>query len=250
MWGSPMFRFLIPFFLLIACFCRLDRIFYKQNDSFCRSHILADWSSLPSYPSPLSASTSEILSQTFSYLDKGNEYFVFLSHDKHWVIKFPRVPRHKDMTRTLNTLHICSTLLAEETAIEYAHLERTRTYLNVKLIDRFGHPHQIQIDHIPFIIQKAGQPFFEEFHTEHDPRALIRDAVAVYRSIQSKGFADRDPIFHKNFGISEGRPFIMDIGKIYEATSDDSLEKMTVSLRDEIALHCPHLLSYYKKTLH
>lgn len=244
-----MFYFAIAFLALIACFCRLDRIFYKQNDSFCQNRILVNWSSLPSYPSSLSPSTYEILNQPFSYLDKGKEFFVFLSFDQKWVLKFPRVPHHKNMAKTLQILRNCSTQLHEETAIEYAHLERTKTHQTLLLLDRFGVRYQIELDSAIFFLQRAGTLFFDYFHTASDPLPLIRNAIAVYRSIHSKGFTDRDAIFQKNFGVYEDKPFIMDVGKIIPATSEDSLEKLTVSLRDEIAIHYPHLLSEYKKAL-
>jgi len=245
-----MFYFAPAFLALVACFCRLDRIFYKQNDSFCQRQILINWSSLPTYPSPLEPSTLEILGQSFSYLKKGKEFFVFLSSDKKWVIKIPRVPHHKSMAETLGILRDCSTQLHEETAMEYAHLEQTKTHQRLMLLDRFGVEYQIELDSIIFFLQRAGVLFFEHFSTASNPLPLIRDAISVYRSIHSKGFTDQDAIFQKNFGIYDDRPFIMDVGKLIPATSEDSLEKLTVSLRDEIAHHYPHLLLEYKKALH
>lgn len=244
-----MYRIAIIFALFSLLIGRLDRLFYKQNNSFNLNQILIDWSPLETFSSPLPDKVSTILDQTFSYLSKGNEFFVFISEDQSWVIKFPRLFRHRSHTKLLETLRICSTELASETAVLYAHLEQSQTGRILNLIDSFGYNHSVPLDQTPFVIQRAGTPFLDKLYDSEHPKPMIAAAVDMYRSLQKKGFVDRDPIFHKNTGWCDDHPFIFDIGSISPLEDRDSLEKMTVSLKDDLAQKRPDLLPFFQNCL-
>lgn len=241
--------FLSILIFFVFAFGYVNRLFYKRNDSFNINEIILNWDSLTTFSSPLSDDLISVLNQPFSYLAKGNQFFAFLSSDGKWVIKFPRLLRHCSHSQLLKSLHLCATDLAQETAIVYSHLEKSATRLNLNLVDLLGHLHQVSLDQVPFILQRAGQPFFEALDQSESPKRLIAAAVGVYRSLHQKGYSNQDPIFHKNFGWCEGRPFILDIGNITSLEDSDSLEKVTVSLRDRLAEKMPELLPFYRDCL-
>lgn len=244
------FFILILFSLTVG---RLNRLFYKKNHYFNLNHIQIDWNKNKTFSSPLSQKACNVLNQPYTFLAKGTEFFVFLSKDGKWVLKFPQLQRkrsHKGPpNRLLNIMFLCSTKLSRETKILYAHLEKTNTELTIDLIDSLGHHHKTSLDHSPFFIQKAGNLFFDVFDQTNNPKFMITSAVDVYRSLKEKGYSDRDPLFEKNFGWSDNAAFIFDIGQIYPINRPESLESQTFSLRENLAKKRPDLLPFYQNCL-
>jgi len=255
----------IAFLILVAVFAKLDRHFFKTNDSFCPKFIFPNWSRIPQLETKPS-DTSKILSQSFRYLTKGKQSFVFLSEDGKWILKFPRLPRAK-MRHALHfeakkpffenaLIHGKSIYeeLEEETGIVYAHLKPSENLENVHLIDQYSQSYYLDLNDLPFFLQKCGEDFFSIFARLEDPKALIEKTISLFSSLYDKGFIDRDSIFDKNFGVVEGAPFIMDIGQLEKCDElpprGEYLSEMTQSLGGKLQRESPDLYEYYKKLLH
>ncbi|MDN3506166.1 MAG: hypothetical protein P0S96_02950 [Simkaniaceae bacterium] len=255
----------IAFFVLMAVFAKLDRHFFKSNDSFCPKFIFPNWSRLPQL-STKPRDVSNILSQRFRYLTKGKQSFVFLSEDGKWVLKLPRLPRAK-MRYALHfdakkpffenaLLHGKSIYeeLEKETGVVYAHLKPSQQFNPVLLIDQYGQNYSLDPNDLPFFLQKRGEDFFTFFAGLKDPTTLIEKTISLFSSLYDKGFIDRDPILDKNFGVIDGSPFIMDIGQLEKCdhlpSRREYLEEMTQSLAEKLQRESPDLYKYYKKLLH
>ncbi|NGX39360.1 MAG: hypothetical protein KR126chlam1_00686 [Chlamydiae bacterium] len=263
-------RYFLPFFLL---FClaigRLDRIFFKANDSFCTAFITPIWNRCPAFFTEIPDEVYPLLSQSFTYLTKGKQSFVFLSEDREWVLKFFRLPRyvrrgtHKGsakslpfLTQTMEGFKWSQDKLSEETGILYAHLQRTKGLPHTtQLIDRFGRSYLLDLNDLPFAIQRKGSLFLPSLSEmeEEEAKRMIEEAVLLYANLHQKGFTDNDAIFEKNIGIACGLPFIMDVGQLVPSSSlsplQDYLLKMTVSLADYLAQDNSTLYSHYLETV-
>jgi hypothetical protein len=253
------------FFVLVAVFCKIDRHFFKSNDSFCPKFIFPNWNRCPKLETK-SSDLSPILAQPFRYLTKGKQSFVFTSDDGKWILKFPRMPRakmrygiHKDAKESLfeNTLVQSQKIadeLAKETGIIYAHLKPSDDLPFIQLIDEYQEIYDLDLNDLPFIIQTQGEDFFTRFLELSTPIPLIEKTIALYSSLYEKGFIDRDPILDKNFGISGGVPFIIDTGQIEKCDDlpprEVYLKEMTQSLGGYLERTSPDLYEIYKKLLH
>ncbi len=260
-------RFFFLFsFLILAIFSRLDRHFFKQNGSFCPKFILPHWTHCPQFQTP-SVEIDAIIDQPFRYLTKGKQSFVFISQDGRWVLKCMRLPRYARhfskkgrssslvfLAKTFESAKWAQMELSDETQVVYAHLQPTsHLKKQVILIDHFEREHDLQLDELPFVLQRFGGDFFAAFDQAKDKKELINQTIALFSSCYEKGFIDRDPILDKNFGMLEGHPFIMDIGQLEKAgtlpSKREYLELMTISLRGKLERESPELYTYYKKIL-
>lgn len=247
-----------------ALFARLDRYFFKTNDSFCPKFISPIWSRCPQLETDLSLDP-KILDQPFEYLTKGEQSFIFLSGDRKWVLKFPRLPRsvrsvfrragHSEKFETFlkNGRLVCEKL-GNETGLIYAHLKPSGNFGEISLWDRYGQKHLLPLSTLPFFVQRYGEEYFSAFKKAEDPRALIQKTVDLFSGLYDKGFIDRDPILDKNFGVIEGQPFIIDTGQLEKCENlperETYLRQMMESLEGFLSRESPELHKFYKNCLH
>lgn len=247
-----------------ALFVRLDRYFFKTNDSFCPKFISPVWSRCPQLETRASLD-SKILDQPFEYLTKGEQSFIFLSADRKWVLKFPRLPRSvrsvfrkagysKKFEAFLKNGNLVCEELENETGLVYAHLKPSREFGEISLRDRYGHKHVLSLNNLPFFVQRYGEEYFLAFNKLEDPRALIRKTIDLFNSLYDKGFIDQDPILDKNFGVVDGNPFIIDTGQLEKSEAlpgrEEYLRQMMESLEGFLSRESPKLHEFYKNCLH
>lgn len=253
-------------FLAFSCFLgTLDRFFFKLNGSFAPKCILPNWSYCPSFPTEEKPDLDGVFSQSFSYLTKGRQSFVFLSEDLQWIVKFPRLPKGfrlkgghplknpSSFRSFLENGSLVAQELKQETGVVYAHLEPTKGLGKIHLVDQFGEHYHLPLDLIPFFVQRRGELFFSTLDRESDPRNLIERTVTFFSSLYEKGFIDHDPIFDKNFGVIAGSPAILDFGQIeliQEAIErGEYLKLMTQSLEGKIKRDFPEHYAFYQNLL-
>jgi hypothetical protein len=241
---------LICFSLTIALagLTRLDRYFFKQNDSFCLHFIQSD---LPYHPewevaSPPEALLERIFDQKFTYLAKGGQSYAFVSEDQNYVIKFYRFPSHLRLFPRLNhplgysfsskrikikehNLQKLQTAfqsfktgyekLQEETGLIYAHLNHTdHLERNVEIVDRLGRAYSLPLDKTCFLLQERGDLIYPTLNAllqknEVDgAKAVITQLIQLIASCCQKGYIDTDPVLRKNYGIASGRAIHLDVG--------------------------------------
>ena len=140
----------IKFFILLLLIfffglARLDRLFFKQNASFCLYYIQPKWSVCPKLVTKKHMGIETIVDQPFTYLTKGKQSFVFVSQDQKWVLKLPRLPRYArnwyvrgkkssiaDLQKMFDNFKSAYEELEGQTGVVYAHLQPTK-FLNQKI---------------------------------------------------------------------------------------------------------------------
>jgi hypothetical protein len=176
-----------------------------------------------------------ILSQTFTYIDRGRQSYVFISHDKQYVLKFfdasklkpsffqtsSRKRLRQKYQRLFEGYKVAFLLDQQNTGVMYAKLG-TDPLLDgsVHCIDRFGIHHLIALQKVPFIIQKAALPtrvlvsqLLDQNEVEK-VKGYFRKIVDMYVDEYKKGIYDRDQNFMHNTGFIEERPLRMDAGRL------------------------------------
>lgn len=125
---------------------------------------------------------SPVLNQSFTYLSKGRQTYVFESQDHRYVLKLMRYHKYrfpfwssfvgyfnpelvsshfnskrKKINIVANSYKLALSELKDSTQLEYVHLNKTNS-LNKKIsvFDKMGARHTIDLDEVGFLIQKKS----------------------------------------------------------------------------------------------
>lgn len=181
----------------------------------------------------------QALSQPYRYLGKGRQAFVFASQDGRWVLKFfnqkyhqmpiyaawiekERLKREKRKQFYLESYQIAIDALKEETGLFYLHFGPSSEVLpSVSLTDRVGREHLVDLNQIPFVLQKKTNPFYPMLNDDF-LESGIQQFVSLIGKRISKNIADSDHDVEHNFGIYEGKVIHIDPGRLH---IDESLQE-------------------------
>ena len=256
-------RAFVPLFLLIAVLCAFgyfNRVFFKANEGFSPQLILPNWPKCPRIETP--PFDKPILNQSFTYLSKGNQAFVFLSEDGNWVLKLLRIPRFARLlslkgkasslrffNQTLEGCRLAYIELSDETQVVYSHLHPTHGFTQpIKLVDRLGRIHLLDLNTLLFVVQRRGDPFFSTLG-----KADIDNVLDLFRKLYAKKIIDHDAILERNYGVYKNKPFIIDTGQLIRdenlPTEEQYLRHLTHGLSAKIQKDFPSLHDYYEKAL-
>ena len=194
------------------------------------------------------AFAQSILQQPFHYIGKGIQSYVFLSNDGKYVLKFLKCQRlrlvpvfekiplcgvfkdYRDQKRQeklqrieslFTSYSISKKVLSHETQVIFAHLNRTPIFeKTVLLYDKAGFQHEIQIDTVPFVIQRKLDPIFptlQKLYEQGNQEGLQRrldQIVDVYVECINKGIRNYDPslIARNNLGFTDLSACYIDLG--------------------------------------
>ena len=238
-------------FLLTKSFCE------DKTKGFTFTSIDRDIPYDPLLKPPLEfTDTNHILSQPFSFLDRGGQSYVLISHDQKTVLKFFKkqynVP--DSLIQTIDTLlptslkkyrfeflktrkerfypifescQIAEDYLSEETGIIYLHLNPTTTLPLLTVIDNLGIYHKVNLNTTSFLLQKKGERIFnkiEELKAIGDidgTKRLIRNVFNYINKRSEKGIRDLDNGLKRNYGYIGSEALSLDIGSF---TLDDTLK--------------------------
>lgn len=272
-------------------FLGLDRYFHPKSIRFAPSKITTNSSNPKWEISPLSQeekkNIGEILSQKFTYLDKGSQSYVFVSEDQKYVLKFLKQGKLRPQTwltyipvsfnpyykeflvlqeklhRTYQAQKIAFTEFKEQTGLLYVHLNRTQHLnKNVVLIDKKGEKHTISLDGACFSLQKRADLFYPQLNHMMEQKNIegvkrvISSLFSLVDCFVKKGVVDHDPIMKKNFGLIEHQVIQFDIGRmrldsrrLTPSEYQQQIAKLTNSLKKWIVTSYPELLPYYEQNL-
>jgi hypothetical protein len=186
--------------------------------------------------------TRTILSQPFTYLGKGRQFFVFESKDKKWVLKFIKCQRFnewyqgiwgldqlallrrerlaekaKKISQLFASVALAAGRLRDESGVLSAHLIQKEEYgVEVTVIDRLGISHKVRVDEVPFVLQKKAEqvmPVLQEANREALAKRLEQLCV-LFSSLAAKQAIDIDDgaIRRGNIGFLDERAIYIDVG--------------------------------------
>jgi len=276
-------KFLFPLLTFLLLLFPMDRFFFKANGSFCLHFIAVK----PSENTPWKTDLPfpDILQQSFSYLGKGAQSFVFESEDHDYVLKLYKFPSHmrkfgwtghpfgyrfspkrlalkdhneKRLFLSYNSYFLALHDLQDETGVEYIHLTPTSTGNSLSIIDKLGHHYKLPADDFGFVLQRKGKPFMPLFSAtveQGDTKTaehMIDSLINLIASRCSKGITDLDNIDHDNYGWAHGKAIHLDIGRFTQSEKIDiraEVKRITQLLADYLQNTSPELLAYYERRI-
>lgn len=276
--SSALFWTALVLFSLVLV--RVDRVSFKQNDSFNIRYIQPGLSANPKWdidpPSEKElAAIDMILDQPFYYLAKGAHAFAFISKDGRYVIKFHRYPSHmrimpwvnrpfayhfnqkrikikeynfKKLDYNLSNYKNSFDDLQEETGLIYVHTNPT-TGLNryATIIDKTGNTYRIPLDRVTFILQHRAYLLYttlDQLKKRQDietSKQVVTAMVQLFVSCCQKGYIDEDPVLRKNYGIIGDRAIHIDIG--------DMVYREDIKKRENYIPHVKEMTESLRKRL-
>lgn len=259
--------------ILIACALLLlgygtGRLYYRITDGFTTGNIRSDlpynhaWA-IASKKGEEKEKLDAILSQSFQYIGKGCQSYVFLSADGNYVLKFVKYQRFTpqawldifEAVPVINTIRLqkiekkqkkldmlftswktAYENLSTETGLVYVHLNKTKEFGKSLLIfDKMGFKHQINLDETEFLVQKKAamlcpsiDAYMKENH-EQKAVALIDNLLALILFEYARGLADNDHALMQNTGVLEGKPIHIDVGQFVK---NEEVKKSEVSKQE------------------
>ncbi|NGX61746.1 MAG: hypothetical protein K940chlam9_01235 [Chlamydiae bacterium] len=264
--------------------------YHSASDGFNFRQIHSSLPSCPEFRVALSDSKKEflleILDQSYTYIGKGAQFYVFGSEDGEYVIKFfkhkhlrPltwvkhfRLPqkvytlaeeknqrREQRVKQLFSSCKLAYEQMEEETGVVYIHLDRHPTLRKkVTFHDKLGRSVLLEIDNHEFVIQKRAQTLEEVFAAHADqPGEIERDIESLLKLVVTrcqKGIADTDPAFVQNIAFTQDGPIFVDIGQFKQdpkiLSQEEQAKDLAIRLQDLHTWtnrHFPKLLPLIKK---
>ena len=259
----------------------LDRHLLKANHGFSLHIIEAPIPSLPD-PNPTLPFPKNLFDQSFHYLGKGAQSFVFESQDQKTVLKFYRFPSHlrrfpwthhplgylfsssrknvkeynlKRLKLSFHSFYLAAQSLSHETAVLYVHLHPTEElHQKAHLIDRLGAHYHLPLDSIAFIVQQRGTSFLPEFKKafalqDHAKcKQMLDSLIHLIRQRCLHNISDLDNMDNDNYGWLHGRAIHLDIGRFQEThplNPQEEILRITHPLTTYLLEVSPELHNYF-----
>lgn len=283
-------KFVLSTLLLLTAF--IFWLAPKKSTPFSREAIQADvhfrpeWESRGMSPEE-DRVVREALSQPYRYLGCGGQCYAFASSDDQyvvkffkqkpftvapWIAKFP-IPilmdwlkvkksekKEKIRSNVFNAFKVSLAHLSQETGMLYVHLNRTSD-LNktLSVTDADGEPHLLPLDDLEFALQKKAELAFQRIDSLMQGSDVEGAKRAVYKLLKlnlelyQKGYRNRDPNFHSNYGFIGEEAILIDVGRLVyteeiKAAENISKEfkKVALRFRKYLADNYPQLLGHFE----
>lgn len=221
--NNALFRLLLFVFLCAASLslpAGLKRWTHSFHLSRCMPPASSAWEGGKLFSSLPAKEIGEVLSQTFYYLDRGAQSFVFASQDGRYVLKlFLFDPSPFKAKKMLESCKIAAQAV-EETALVYLHFGPSKETLPVvRLVGPAWRRTRLQCANYCFALQMRAVPFKESLflaYREKNLDALTQRLDAFYSLLRrriSMGILNSDPGLCCNFGfIEDSRAIEIDFG--------------------------------------
>lgn len=259
-------------FLFVSLSCLLPVSFKRVSCGFklAKMHFNTPYQADLEVPSYLSNEEIQaILSQPFTYLNRGAQSYVFASEDGKYVIKFFRhhgsfssTKKHKALTlqkiqRLFSASILAYTKAREETGVIALHLNTTKNqFPHLKAKGPIGQHLSLDLDSYLFVIQKRVGSFRESlldaYHSS-DKTVMARHIdsfVNLLHSRTSKGIRNADSSLCRNFGFLNGGALEIDFGNYLEETpSKKDLFIFAKKMRKWLSKNAPEWVPYLDERL-
>lgn len=250
-------RILLVSLFLVAAFWGYE----KCVDSFYESAIhLQTWPKKPYTKIACRYSPEqvrEVLSQPFTYLGKGRQFFVFASQDGKYVLKFIKCQRidlpfwvsffsdaklaqRQERVEGIFASCLLATQVSDNTGVVFAHLNTNQEVeIDVLLIDKLGMHHTIAIDEVPFVLQERAEPVLEVFAhaSPEEKKRRYNQLVDLIRSDAAHHIYDKDEgmIERNNVGFLQDRAIHIDIGTLEKTDVNHTQEQFQERFQEQLS---------------
>jgi hypothetical protein len=196
----------------------------------------------------------KILSQPFTYLGKGRQFYVYASSDGKWVLKFMKCQRmnvslfyealpmpdyfnearikrlmakEERVMRIFTSLQLAQNVLSDLTGVYYTHLHSESEPELVTLRDPLGFESTLDVNKVPFVLQRRAESVFlvlDKLYIENKREALdarLQQLLDLFAELASRNVVDIDDgaFLRGNIGFLQDRAIYIDVGT-FVATND------------------------------
>ncbi len=214
-----------------------------------------------------------ILSQSYTYLARGAQCFVFESQDGLYVLKIFQKNRHlfshhisdpkkerEKIDFVLGGCAIAFTQARRETALVHLHLNQTVNELPfVSIRDSIGRPFSLDLNRYWFTIQKRVRPLEDVFFEAEKSGRLstyLRSCFSLFQRRAAKGIWNSEVCVGQNIGFLGDEAIEIDFGRymfrsefFHPHAQRMELLRCTNQLRTFIERNLPGQLSLYDEEL-
>ena len=229
------------------------QLFQNKSLGFGAARITSDFSYHPEWaieePQDLMPLKS-ILSQKFKFLAVGSQSYAFESEDGKSVVKFfimkHQIPRLSDLWhpekveyRRQNLFSIfrahklAYSELKADTGLIYIHLNKTdHLKTQLKVIDRLGRTHHIDLDKTEFVVQEKAELIFTHLKKllvrgdKEKAQKCIQAVLDVVKRRMDKKISDHDKAVKHNYGFIGDRAIHLDIGRIEQVYKEKEYNRI------------------------
>ncbi len=269
-------KYVLKIFLFVICFVITAKFCKEQTGRFTILRITSKLTPQPEWETaPLSSEEKnrikEILSQPYSYLDKGVQSFVFASEDGQYVIKFfrhdhldapfwltpnQRIKKQAQLCKEFLSYKLAFQNLREQTGLVLVHLNKTEDlHQTLDLVDKLGIHHPLPLDNYEFLIQKRASLLYTalnqmiEENKISDAKETLSNLVELLAHLAKEGISDKDPDLITNFGVIGTKPIQIDVGRFSPRdphVDKDEILRITDCLNQYLTTRCPELQQHLK----
>lgn len=167
-----------------------------------------------------SAEVQKILAQEFYFLSSGNQSYAFVSQDGRYVlklVKFHTTTEPKKLQRIFDGFQLAEKIHPEHQGLVYLHFPSESQFDHpLRLRDRAGRWHSMDLDSLFFALQKKATPLNEHLQslTRTEAEQELGRLLAMIKSDLEAGLYDQDHNIFHNTGFAEGAPMRIDFGKL------------------------------------
>lgn len=194
-----------------------------------------------------------LLNQSYKYLGRGKQSFVFASEDGKYVLKLfnnhyqrktqyfsllSHIPflgtwarqkaeynKHK-LHLTFTSYSIALSKLKDETGILYVHTSpKEKSSFPLHIVDKLGIHHKLPVEKSAFLLQKRAEAFYPSLLSlkkrgdDQKAKLLLDSLFDLLITRYSKGIFDNDPLLRTNFGFVGDQAVEIDVGPFSENPS-------------------------------
>lgn len=248
------YKTILFLFLLVFGALKIPKNYWRLTGGFRPSccKVIADLR--PEWKSELpTKETLAILSQPFSFLQRGSQAYVFVSEDQKYVLKIFSKPlkeyrfqrytgkgkphlskanRRMRINVALQGYHLAQKLPPKASGLVYTHLNPTENSLPaVQIRDAFYRSYNLPLDQYRFVLQKKCFPLASTLqklareNRAQEIQHLIQSYQKTIARRASLSIRNSDTEFKKNFGVLDGEVVEFDVGEYFFDSSLESLEK-------------------------
>lgn len=238
------------FFLSLLALAAVERFCHWQTGGFRMAKAVTS----RVYPlnAPFASTPTSLpeLDQSFYFLASGVQCYVFLGEDGKTILKlfkqyhgylstdllrkaFPPSftrgalqKREKRMATLFRSARIACENLSEETGVYFTHLQKTTPFFKtIKIYDKLGIPHTLDLDQTEFILQKRAEVAGERLHRlfKNDQVAEankeMNELLDLIENRSRKGIKNKDGKIMHNCGFLGEKPVELDIGSFVVRSS-------------------------------
>ncbi len=271
-------RLFFSFAGLVLCILAFKISVFLLNDRFSSSAVKHPLLITSPLPLPGKEEVEKILDQTFTYMGRGSQMFVFESQDGKYVLKLinfsrfrphlflgskKRALKQEKEAHLFRSLAIANSHLKEECGLVYLHLHpSSEIRKQITIRDKLERHYTLDPATTPFILQKKGEllyPYFQKLMQqgkEEEAKEALSRLVALLLTRYRKGIQDEDAFLPKNAAFIQGTPSFIDLGQFAlqkkEPSHRQEIEKITRKMARWFTEHSPSLarhLEYLIKDL-